>query len=86
MNDNQIKREAIFEEKVVNLQAILKQAISQSKLNVSIIELIVYSLYLEVKILAEQNLQAGINKANEEALKQVDDNKEIDNGDTNEAG
>lgn len=57
------------------LENIIKIAIADSKLNVSIVELILRNIHMEVKLLAEQNLK---NKLKEQ--------EEQNNGNTDEEG
>lgn len=57
------------------LENIIKIAIADSKLNVSIVELILRNIHMEVKLLAEQNLKAKLKEQEEQ-----------NNGNTDEEG
>lgn len=71
-----------FEEKILQTQEQLKQVISQSGLNVSVLELIMRNLYNEVKDLALQNLQNKIRERNEKQQQAM--MEELKDGDTDE--
>ena len=71
-----------FEEKILQTQEQLKQVISQSGLNVSVLELIMRNLYNEVKDLALQNLQNKIQERNEKQQQAM--MEELKDGDTDE--
>ena len=75
--------EKSFEEKVFETQEKLKIVISQSGLNVSVLELIVRNLYNEVKELALQNLQVKIQESKKQTQTMTE---EVKDGNTNEEG
>lgn len=76
--------EKSFEEKIFQTQEQLKQVISQSGLNVSVLELIMRNLYNEVKELALQNLQNKIRESNEKQQQAM--MEELKDGDTEPKG
>lgn len=64
-----------MEQQINELETIIRLAISESKLNVSIVELILRNIHMEVKLLAEQNLKAKLKEQEEQ-----------NNGNTDEEG
>ena len=69
-----------MEQKINELETIIKIAISKSNLNVSVVELILRNIYNEVKFLADENLKNRL--AELEKLKE----EEQSNGNTDEEG
>ena len=69
-----------MEKQIKELELTIAQAISDSKLNVSIVELILRNIYNEVKFLADENLKNRL--AELEKLKE----EEQSNGNTDEEG
>lgn len=73
-----------MEEKIYRTEELIKQIIAESELNVSIIELILRGIHLEVAALAEKNLE---NRRREEeqrlvAEKATMEEEELNNGDS----
>lgn len=64
-----------MEQKINELETIIKIAISKSNLNVSVVELILRNIYTEVKQLADKNLEAKLKEQEEQ-----------NNGNTDEEG
>lgn len=58
--------EKSIDEKIFELRNTLKILISESGLNVSVVELIVHEVYMEVKTLSEQNLRNKLQEKNNE--------------------
>lgn len=61
-----MEKEKSIDEKIFELRNTLKILISESGLNVSVVELIVHEVYLEVKALSEQNLRNRLQEKNNE--------------------
>lgn len=55
-----------IDEKIFELRNTLILLISESGLNVSVVELIVHEVYMEVKALSEQNLRNRLQEKNNE--------------------
>ena len=88
-----LEKELSFEEKILQTQELIKHALAQSGLNVSVLELIMRNLYNEVKELALQNLQNKIRESNErfenamkELGEQIKQSEELKDGDTEPEG
>lgn len=58
-----------FEERIYDTQELIKDVIGASDLNIAVIELIIRNIYLEIKHLAEKNLQEKIRQSAEQKEK-----------------
>lgn len=65
--------EKSLDEKIFELRNTLKIVISKSNLNVSVVEMIVHELYLEIKQLSDQNLKNVIAERKKQENAQEDD-------------
>ena len=65
--------EKSLDEKIFELRNTLKIIISKSNLNVSVVEMIVHELYLEIKQLSDQNLERMIAERKSKENAQEDD-------------
>ena len=62
--------EKTLEEKIFELKEMIKRIIGESNLNVSIVEMIIHEIYLDVKELSAQNLRRIVSS------RQINDAKE----------
>lgn len=65
--------EKSLDEKIFELRNTLKIVISNSNINVSVVEMIVHELYLEIKQLSDQNLKNVITERKKQENAQEDD-------------
>ena len=65
--------EKSLDEKIFELRNTLKMVIANSNLNVSVVEMIVHELYLEIKQLSDQNLKNVIAERKKQENAQEDD-------------
>lgn len=65
--------EKSLDEKIFELRNTLKMVIANSNINVSVAEMIVHELYLEIKQLSDQNLERMIAERKKQENAQEDD-------------
>lgn len=63
-----------MEQQIKQLETIIRMAIGNSKLNVSIVELILRNIYTEVKTLADENLRSKIAESEKQKEEESDGN------------